>query len=303
MDIRHEIVQYSDTNIPIYIRSASSTEGNISADAHIHEEIEILYVTSGTLTFSFIDKNVVVHEGEILVINSMFPHCSWHSDNTNIVILQFRPEFIINNNLNYYFPYLPLLISGQHASYNLFRIKDNENFQNIASMLIGIDKELKERTIAYEFNIMSLIYNILTILFRHNAINYTTIFDFNNKQNLQKLEPVFKYVENHYNENIRLEEVANLINYSPQHFCRLFKDVTNKTFIDYLNSFRINIAIKMIINSNESIYSIYTKTGFSSFSYFNRTFKKYNKYSPQKYRQVFLDKEKLLKSNSENVDF
>jgi len=47
----------------------------------------------------------------------------------------------------------------------------------------------------------------------------------------------------------------------------------------------------MIINTNESIYNIYIKTGFSSFSYFNRIFKKYSKFSPTEYRQVFLDRQ------------
>lgn len=73
MDIRHENVEYSDLNIPIYCRTVISNEENISANFHIHEEIEIVYVSKGSQTFTFIDESVIVHEGEILVINSMCP--------------------------------------------------------------------------------------------------------------------------------------------------------------------------------------------------------------------------------------
>ena len=86
MDIRHENVEYSDLNIPIYCRTVISNEENISANFHIHEEIEIVYVSKGSQTFTFIDESVVVHEGEILVINSMCPHCSDNGLNTRIHI-------------------------------------------------------------------------------------------------------------------------------------------------------------------------------------------------------------------------
>lgn len=292
MDIRHENVEYSDLNIPIYCRTVASTDEDISANAHIHEEIEIVYVSQGSQIFSFIDESVLVHEGEIILINSMCPHCSGNGENTRIYILQFRPDLVMNNHSDYSYPYLAALTGNQSSSYRLFSINDNSNFRRIASMLIGITEELRERSTAYELNIMAYIYSILTTLFRFNAIDYDTMSPFNGKnQNLKKLEPVFGYVEKHYNEDISLDEVANIVNYSPQYFCRIFKDTTDKTFIDYLNCFRINVAKKMIINTNESIYNIYIKTGFSSFSYFNRIFKKYSKFSPTEYRQVFLDKQ------------
>lgn len=198
----------------------------------------------------------------------------------------------MNNHSYYSYPYLAALTEKQTSSYTLFSIEENENFKKIASMLISITEELAERSTAYELNIMASIYSILTILFRFNAIDYETMSPLHKNQNFKKLEPVFKYVENHFNEDIKLDEIANLVNYSPQYFCRIFKETTDKTFIDYLNYFRICVAKKLIINTNESIYNIYIKTGFSSFSYFNRIFKKYNKHSPTEYRQIFLNKQK-----------
>ena len=298
MDIRHENVEYSDLNIPIYCRTVISNEENISANFHIHEEIEIVYLSKGSQTFTFIDESVVVHEGEILVINSMCPHCSDNGLNTRIYILQFRPELVMNNHSDCSFPYLAALTGNQTSSYTIFSINDNENFKSIALMLIKITEELKEQAPAYELNIMASIYSILTTLFRFNAIDYNTISPLYKNQSLKKLEPVFKYVEDHFNEDIRLDEVAILVNYSPQYFCRIFKETTDKTFIDYLNCFRINTAKKLLINTNESIYGIYIKTGFSSFSYFNRIFKKYNKLSPTEYRQIFLKKQQDVNSKN-----
>ena len=206
MDIRHENVEYSDLNIPIYCRTVISNEENISANFHIHEEIEIVYVSKGSQTFTFIDESVIVHEGEILVINSMCPHCSDNGLNTRIYILQFRPELVMNNHSDCSFPYLAALTGNQTSSYTIFSINDNENFKSIALMLIKITEELKEQAPAYELNIMASIYSILTTLFRFSAIDYNTISPLYKNQSLKKLEPVFKYVEDHFNEDIRLDE-------------------------------------------------------------------------------------------------
>ena len=58
------------------------------------------------------------------------------------------------------------------------------------------------------------------------------------------------------------------------HFCRLFKKVIGKTFVEYQNFIRIRRAEKLLITTDRTITNIAFETGFGSVAYFNRVFKR-----------------------------
>lgn len=60
---------------------------------------------------------------------------------------------------------------------------------------------------------------------------------------MHQLRTVLEYINQHYNENINLTQLANLANMSNQHFCRIFKIITGKRSVDYINYLRINKAV------------------------------------------------------------
>ena len=73
--------------------------------------------------------------------------------------------------------------------------------------------------------------------------------------------------------------MANLSRY---HFCRLFKEITNKTVTDYINQIRINQSEEMLKDSSKNITEVATANGFNNLSYFSKVFKKYKKIPPSK---------------------
>lgn len=287
MITRHEKVEYSDPNIPIYCKEVT---GKLSTDIHLHEEIEIVYILSGSITFYFPEDAVEVTNGNILIVNSSVPHYTKENRNGNTVefLLKFRPEQVIGKN-NITYPYLSVLDAENKQQFWMFNISESENYSEIANAIVGLSSELQEKKTAYELNAISYIYKIVTMLFRYDVINCDTlhILSAENGMVMEKFSSVFSFIENHYNEPITLDTVAKLTNYSRQHFCRLFKATTGKSFVEYLNSFRVNVAKNMLINTNEPIYNVYIKAGFSSFSYFNRVFKANTGVSPSEYRTMF----------------
>ena len=105
------------------------------------------------------------------------------------------------------------------------------------------------------------------------------------QQALEKVRHSLIYMEENYNRDLSLAEVAERSNISIYNFCRLFKKATDNTFIEYMNYIRLKEAEKMLLCSDRSVGDIALDSGFSSLSYFNRLFKRKNSISPLQYRK------------------
>jgi AraC-like DNA-binding protein len=103
----------------------------------------------------------------------------------------------------------------------------------------------------------------------------------------KRFQKVLEVVENRYKEGITTEEVAKEVAMTTTSFCRFFKAFTNKSFKSFLNSFRVQEAKRLLINSDLSLAEIAFLSGFSSLSYFDRTFKKIDGLSPGMFRRKF----------------
>ncbi|MHA7128873.1 AraC family transcriptional regulator [Algoriphagus namhaensis] len=100
-----------------------------------------------------------------------------------------------------------------------------------------------------------------------------------------RMHTILEYLLANYDQEIKLETVADLVNMSPAGFCRYLKSRTQKTLIELVNEFRINQACKLLRESELKIVEISLEVGFSNLSNFNRQFKRYTGVNPQAYRQ------------------
>lgn len=94
-----------------------------------------------------------------------------------------------------------------------------------------------------------------------------------------------RYLDEHYREAIRLEDLCHWFGYSKTRLNQLFREYTGTSVCRYLMDVRMENACRMLRGSGESIYSIAMENGFSSQNYFSRQFKKYIGCTPGEYRQ------------------
>jgi AraC-like DNA-binding protein len=104
---------------------------------------------------------------------------------------------------------------------------------------------------------------------------------------MDRLNKVYNYLAANFREEIRLKEVASLINMTPNAFCKYFKKVSRRTLIETVLQYRINYSISQLIQSNIPIAHICYDSGFGNLSHFNKTFKDKMKLSPLQYRKKF----------------
>ena len=83
---------------------------------------------------------------------------------------------------------------------------------------------------------------------------------------------------------ITVAEVADRIDFSESHFMRYFRENMGTSFVDYLRDYRLTMAARLLLVSDETVLSIAEEVGFENLSYFNRAFKKKYGVTPREYR-------------------
>lgn len=91
-----------------------------------------------------------------------------------------------------------------------------------------------------------------------------------------------QYILNHYREPIRMEQLAALVDRTPNYITTTFREMTGLSPIEYLNRVRVASARELLLNTNFTIGQIAEMTGFCDQSYFNRVYKKVMGYPPSK---------------------
>lgn len=107
----------------------------------------------------------------------------------------------------------------------------------------------------------------------------------NKKEFKQIIKSACDFIHIHYRDDLTLTQMAEYTDLSISHFGSLFKRYTGESLISYINQIRVEKAKEMLRNSNDKLYSISEKTGFSSQSYFIRVFKNNTGMSPNEYRK------------------
>lgn len=93
-----------------------------------------------------------------------------------------------------------------------------------------------------------------------------------------------QYVNEHYGEKIKLEDVANSAFVTPNYFSRVFKEETGEHFTEWLNKFRVEKAKALLDDVSFKVYEVAERVGYSDYKYFTLIFKKYTGLAPKEYR-------------------
>ncbi len=105
------------------------------------------------------------------------------------------------------------------------------------------------------------------------------------KEDYARLNSIVAYILENYPQPISLEDIAREAHLSPSAFCRFFKKRTRKSFVEYLNEFRVGMACKMLVESNGPVSQICYQVGFNNLANFNRQFRRVMGMTPTAYRR------------------
>jgi AraC-like DNA-binding protein len=95
---------------------------------------------------------------------------------------------------------------------------------------------------------------------------------------------VKRYIHENYTMELSLKHLAGLVFVSPFHLCRIYKQETGMTPIQYIIHYRIEVSKQHLSSSDETIGTIAKKVGYDSETYFQNIFKKITGLTPGQYR-------------------
>ncbi len=94
------------------------------------------------------------------------------------------------------------------------------------------------------------------------------------------IQQVLEGTKKRYPEKISIETFSEELGVSGSYLSRKFKEATGVTYLDFLNKYRVQQAIKLLETGTYKVYEVSEMTGFSDYKYFSSVFKKYTDQSP-----------------------
>lgn len=282
-----ENVYLQRDSISVQISVSENLPAQSLSHMHFHEALEFLYITRGGIRCYLDSETLTLQPGDILFLNSNVPHKTESiGDKTDCALFQFRNLSVFDSHLKHLVEFL----STAGVSAYIFREEDPD-YVEMQYHLTAIAQANHSKGAAYEFFVASGIYAVLGILHRKEFLSAAQ--DLMDPELLKKLQPVFQYIDENYAEHLTLEDLARCVGFHKAYFCRLFKQATGNTVVDYLNFVRVRKA-EMLLRGNRSAIEAAYLAGFSSPSYFTKIFKKYRLCTPSTYKKIYSRADKLF---------
>ncbi|MDO5403666.1 MAG: AraC family transcriptional regulator [Eubacteriales bacterium] len=264
---------------------------------HWHNEMELIYVKRGCASISIDMQDYTVHAGSIAIILPAQLHGIMQNPSHTDTPLEY--ENIIFN-LNMLIPaqgddmtknFFKKLLDVQYSSPAIIS-PNSEPARSAIAAIDRADKVCSSFPSQYNLSVRSCLYDFFFHLNplivkrgsndRLNKASSYGMHVFN--ENLERIKTITKYIELNYHEPITIEKMADTCNISRSHFMKFFKNYMGTSFVNYLNDYRLLMAVRMLETSDAAITDIAGKCGFDNISYFNRIFKKKYHMTPRQIR-------------------
>lgn len=258
---------------------------------HFHPEYEINFVRNATMAQRIVGDHIeYIDELDLVLTGPNLQH-GWLDGKMDVqeireITIQFHQDLLHSSLLqrNIMAPINKLLQNSKRG------IKFSKSTAEMVKPLI-------ERMISTS-GTQSLIdlLHILTTLANSEEQQLLSSFVFEPEEleKSKQLQSICSYIESNFQHQIKLEDIAATHNMAPITFSRFMKRHTGKSFIEYLNNYRIGYATQQLIESQYSITEIAYNSGFNNLANFNRIFKKFAGFTPTEYKTNFNGIKRIL---------
>ncbi len=251
---------------------------------HWHPEIELTWIMSGAIEYHINDCKFDLTENEGMFGNSNTLHAGYMkgTSDCSYLTITFHPRFL--------YGYENSLIQTKYVNF----ITENEMWPSLKfeknvlwhQEVIRCMKEIytlwEERPGDYEMQVQILLMRIWRKLYQF--FTKETEKEHPKQEHIKRLREMMFYMEEHYQQEISLNDVAKCVNISKSECCRFFKKYMNMTILEYLMFLRIQKSLPLL-RSGENVTRTAGMVGFGSPAYFGQIFKRYMKCTPKAYQK------------------
>lgn len=273
----NELKQRGTYDFPIELYEIDGNHPKYEMAHHWHSEIEIIRIISGSLHLRLNNREIEAEAGDVIFVNSETVH-GGVPDSCVYECIVFNMDMIFAgdkqcsrflDDLNNH-----LLVVLDHFH------RDKSDFTDAADKLFSAMKGK-----ACSFEILSALYGLFSVIISSGYYRPVSGLSEGNIKGNIKLKRVLTFIRASYDSQISLEQMAETAGMSPKYFCYFFKEMTGKSPIEYLNTYRIERAARKLLNSDRSVTEIAYTCGFNDLSYFIKTFKTIKGITPKAFRK------------------
>lgn len=274
----------------------------LQPDLHRHEYFEMLYVERGALINRFKTGDERMKTGDLIIMKPYVLHVLEYAEGKRPVkayCCSFLPQAVdgeirsleevdTSHSPNRYF--FQSFLGLVHDDVSAVKLKmPTHRRQEIAELFNTLRRLTRERTDPSLAWSRCTFLRLLALLADENSTLDTapraatgSVISASRYQ--AGLRTVLSHMHDHYQQPLKLKDVAAMSGSSVTYFCRLFKRETGMTFLAYLNSLRIERACVLLRDTTQNAMSICYQVGFNDYSHFSRQFKKLKGTSVTQYR-------------------
>ncbi len=280
--------------VPIKLETSFSIRNDVLPNFgtvwHYHPELELHYVKRGE-GVRFIGDNISnFSAGEMILLGENLPH-TWRCKDQYFVpnagleveatVIHFLPHCLGQDFLTLPEAYqIPKLYERARGGL-VIKGKTKRRIEDL----------MEEALHAANLNRLTVLLAILSTLAEsdeYETITSAHAFNTTNNIDTDRINKICTYTLTNYRNDITLEEIAAISNLSVTSFCRYFKQVTKKTYYDFLTEIRVSHACRLLIENNMTVEAICMECGFNNASNFYRHFKKIIGSTPVEYKRKYL---------------
>lgn len=272
------------TDGPIHIRKHNRFA---PMPLHYHDFIELNYIYSGTCRQTINGEDVLLHEGQVCLLDSEVVHSLEAMGENDILInIIMKKETFTSSFLSRFgsqgivsdFLANAITQNTNHNRYIVFECTEHEELHWFMRSLMC--EAFGDRSYARE-----MIYNYLMLIFTELMRVYTvrTNRTDNHADSRADLIQVLDYIERNY-QDCTLTELSRAFNFNANYMGNLLKKRTGKTFIELVKTQRLMQAAGLLANTDRSVEDIAASVGYSSLGFFYRIFAEQYGATPMAYR-------------------
>lgn len=284
-EILHEIAPLRNGDF-LYI--AERHKKDFDYPIHTHDVFELNFVSGAAGVNRIVgDSTEVISNLDLVLITSPNLEHVWaqgdcKSEDIHEITVQFLLDFEGTNNILNTNPMSSIKRMCESAKHGLaFPL---ETILRVYSRLEDLTK-IKEG-----FYAMRQLFDILYILSESEGAHELASSSFAKvdiESQSRRILKIENYIGNHYMDEIRLADLANLVNMSPSSFSRFFKLSTSKSVGEYIVDIRLGAAARRLIDTTDPVSAICYDCGFNTLSNFNRLFRKRKGCNPSEFREKY----------------
>lgn len=237
---------------------------------HWHKEFEIIRILRGSLTLFIDGLEYTLSQGDIITVNCGSLHRATPTDCVYECIVLDLDMLLCSCDTDQFFR---PIINGDYSVYVLLNQNDSRLYRTASDIFGAVRSDDKYGKIS----VMSTLFAFFCELYKANAVTERRKLPRNSR--VRTVSEIIDWVKDNIGETFSLDTLSKRAGLNPKYFCRVFKESTGKSPIDYINRLKIDHAC-LLISQGQSVTETAMQSGFSDMCYFSKVFKKHRGVSP-----------------------